>query len=63
MEGRVCVITGASRGIGLVTARRFAAAGATVVLAARDLAACEAAASELGGTALPVVNGTGSNSP
>ena len=34
--GRVALIAGASRGIGAVTARAFARAGAAVVLAARD---------------------------
>ena len=36
LQGRVSLVTGASRGIGLAIARAFAAAGAHVVLAARD---------------------------
>jgi len=36
LEGKVVVITGASRGIGAAIARHFAAEGARVVLAARD---------------------------
>jgi NAD(P)-dependent dehydrogenase (short-subunit alcohol dehydrogenase family) len=36
LNGRVAVITGASRGIGAATAEAIAAAGARVVLAARD---------------------------
>jgi NAD(P)-dependent dehydrogenase (short-subunit alcohol dehydrogenase family) len=39
LAGRVAVVTGASRGIGAATARAIAAAGAHVVLAARDDAA------------------------
>ncbi|MBL8338934.1 MAG: SDR family oxidoreductase [Rhodoferax sp.] len=45
LEGKITVITGGSRGIGLATARTFAAAGATVVLLGRSTdslqAACE----------------------
>ncbi len=37
LEGRVAVVTGASRGIGLAIARRFAAAGAHVAVVARSL--------------------------
>ncbi len=36
LAGRVAVVTGASRGIGAATAAGIAAAGAHVVLAARD---------------------------
>jgi NAD(P)-dependent dehydrogenase (short-subunit alcohol dehydrogenase family) len=35
LEGKVAIVTGASRGIGAVAARAFAEAGATVVPAAR----------------------------
>jgi NAD(P)-dependent dehydrogenase (short-subunit alcohol dehydrogenase family) len=47
LEGRVAVITGASRGIGAETARVFRAAGASVALAARNEAALTALAEEL----------------
>ena len=44
MQGRVALVAGASKGIGAVTARAFAAAGAAVVLGARDIAALESVA-------------------
>ena len=36
LDGRVALVTGASRGLGLAMAQALAAAGAHVVLAARD---------------------------
>jgi NAD(P)-dependent dehydrogenase (short-subunit alcohol dehydrogenase family) len=45
--GKVALVAGASRGIGAVVARRFAEAGAAVVLAARHAAALEAVAEGL----------------
>jgi short-subunit dehydrogenase len=57
VKGKVAVITGASAGIGLATARRFAAEGARVALVARSSAKIEAVARELrekGVDALPV---------
>src|SRR5215831_9133061 len=56
-EGKVALIAGASRGIGEVTARAFAEAGATVVLAARNKQALDSIAdsvSAAGGRALAV---------
>ena len=57
LEGKITIITGASRGIGAAAARVFAAAGATVVLAARsedDLQAVAAQIRAAGGEALPI---------
>jgi NAD(P)-dependent dehydrogenase (short-subunit alcohol dehydrogenase family) len=57
LAGRVAVITGASRGIGAATAAAVAAAGAHVVLAARDQPALDSVASRIeaaGGRATPV---------
>ncbi|MHA6719976.1 SDR family NAD(P)-dependent oxidoreductase [Sphingomonas sp. RS6] len=53
LAGRTALITGPASGIGLACARLFAAAGARLVLADRDAAACDALASELGGLSLP----------
>jgi short-subunit dehydrogenase len=50
-DGKVVVITGASAGIGLAVARRFVAAGAQVVLAARGAERLKAAAAEFGDAA------------
>lgn len=47
--GRVAVVTGASRGIGLAVARRLVGEGARVCLTARDGDALSAAAADLGG--------------
>ncbi|MDF1706608.1 MAG: SDR family NAD(P)-dependent oxidoreductase, partial [Paracoccaceae bacterium] len=46
--GKTVLITGASRGIGEAAARTFAAAGANVVLAARDAGAVGRIAAEIG---------------
>ncbi|MRX48856.1 SDR family NAD(P)-dependent oxidoreductase [Paracoccus sp. S-4012] len=52
MEGKVVLITGASRGIGAAAVRVFAEAGAVVGLMARDEAGVTALAAEVGGLAL-----------
>lgn len=57
MSGRVALVAGASKGIGAATAEAFAAAGAAVVLAARDTTALTAVADGIqarGGRALAV---------
>lgn len=54
LDGRIALVTGASRGIGAATAKSLAAAGAHVVLTARnvrDLEAVEEAIHQAGGTA------------
>ena len=47
LEGRLAVVTGASRGIGAATAEAIAAAGAHVLLAARDGEALDAVAERI----------------
>ena len=57
LDGKVAIVTGASRGIGSASARAFAAAGATVVLAARTAEAIATVADEInaaGGRALAI---------
>ena len=57
LAGRLAVVTGASRGIGAATAAALAAAGAHVVLAARDQQALDGVARRIkdaGGQATPV---------
>lgn len=49
-DGRVVVVTGASRGIGLGIALRLVKEGARVVITARDEAGVHDAVAELGGT-------------
>ncbi|MBL9056299.1 MAG: SDR family NAD(P)-dependent oxidoreductase, partial [Rhodobacteraceae bacterium] len=52
MQGKVVVITGASRGIGAAAARVFAAAGAQVALLARSADAVAGLAQEIGPQAM-----------
>jgi NAD(P)-dependent dehydrogenase (short-subunit alcohol dehydrogenase family) len=55
LAGRVALVTGGTRGLGLAMARAFAAAGADVIVASRKADACREVAAELrsaGGRAL-----------
>ena len=57
LDGKVAVITGASRGIGRAIALRLAGAGAKVIVSSRKLENVQAVAGEIvaaGGEALPV---------
>ncbi|HEY8618384.1 SDR family oxidoreductase [Phenylobacterium sp.] len=47
LSGKVALVTGGSRGLGLQMVRAFARHGADVIIASRKLEACEAAAQEV----------------
>jgi len=47
MTGKVALVTGGSRGLGLAMPRAFAASGADIAIASRDGDACVAAADEI----------------
>jgi NAD(P)-dependent dehydrogenase (short-subunit alcohol dehydrogenase family) len=47
LSGKVALVTGGSRGLGLQMVRAFAKAGADVIISSRKLDACEAAAEEV----------------
>ena len=47
MQGKVCVVTGATAGIGRVSARRLAEMGATVIVISRNPAKCDEVVAEI----------------
>jgi NAD(P)-dependent dehydrogenase (short-subunit alcohol dehydrogenase family) len=49
LTGKVALVTGGSRGLGLRMVRAFAERGADVIIASRKIEACEAAAEEMRG--------------
>jgi NAD(P)-dependent dehydrogenase (short-subunit alcohol dehydrogenase family) len=58
LTGKVCLVTGGSRGLGLEMCRAFAAAGADLVISSRKQEACDTAArqisQEFGSKCLPI---------
>ena len=54
LNGQAAIVTGGASGLGEATARAFAARGAHVIIADRDLAKANAVASAIGGRAIQV---------
>jgi NAD(P)-dependent dehydrogenase (short-subunit alcohol dehydrogenase family) len=60
LPGKVAIVTGATSGIGEMTARRFVSEGASVVLCGRNRAAGQSLVDELGAQRTDLVLGEGS---
>lgn len=54
VQGKVAIITGASRGIGLAIAKRYAEAGMKVVISSRKQESLESVAAEISGDVTPI---------
>lgn len=54
LDNKIALVTGASTGIGLAIAHRFAAEGATVYLTGRRKAELDAAVEQIGSSAIAV---------
>jgi NAD(P)-dependent dehydrogenase (short-subunit alcohol dehydrogenase family) len=59
LENKTAVITGGNSGIGLATAKEFAAQGAIVIITGRNKQSLEAAAAEIGGNTKIIVSDAG----
>ena len=57
LSGRVALVTGSSRGIGLALARALGNAGAELIVNARDQVALDSARTEMLRTVGPAYNG------
>lgn len=55
LDGRIAMVTGASRGMGLAIAQRLVAEGATVIMVARSFPELQEAAAGIGPSAHPLI--------